>query len=388
VGARPRLEDLASDGDPRVVGIVEDISLERQALEHVEKARQLAEEASTAKTLFLANLSHGTVRYTHLLQGILVDSLACAEIRTPLQGILGMLELLDSTSMSPAQRDNLHIAKRSADHMLSLVNDLLDVVRIEQGKLEICPARFSLHDYLDYLSSSFARNAEARGNNYTCRLSPDLPAVVVGDKDRMAQVLNNVVGNALKFTPPGGHVTLTVSRPSREMVRERLPPAALECGDAHMLCVLLEVSDTGIGIPTDKLPHIFDAFYQVDPAHTKKYAGLGMGLKICSELVRSVSLIPLLLCHIFGEDLLTIPGRTHTTAHAHLHSMMNGRIWVDSTPGQGTTFHVLLPFAQPTREQEEERERDRAEADGPGDVGNKSLGTPHPFPFTEQAVSI
>jgi signal transduction histidine kinase len=212
-----------------------------------------------------------------------------------------MLELLDSSPMGAMQRDNLHIAKRSADHMLFLVNDLLDVVRIEKGKLEICPARFSLHDYLDYLSSSFARNAGTRGLHYESRLAPGLPDVVVGDKDRLAQVLSNILNNALKFTPPGGHVTLTTSRPTRELVRERLAETQQQrqkrCGDAGEGWVLFEVSDTGIGIPQDKLPHIFDAFYQVDPAHTKKYAGLGMGLKICYELVGSVPTSHLLLHH-------------------------------------------------------------------------------------------
>jgi signal transduction histidine kinase len=232
-----------------------------------------------------------------------------------------MLELLDATQMSATQRDNLHIAKRSADHLLFLVNDLLDVVRIEKGKLEICPAPFSLRGYLDSLSLSFACHAESCNIHYVSRLGQDLPDVVVGDKDRLSQVLNNIVGNALKFTPPGGTVTLAVSRPSRDLVRlHGLAPDYLivdsdddydsdvdgneEGGEREEgeggeegrggrgdKCLLFEVSDTGIGIPHDKLEHIFEAFYQVDPAHTKKYAGLGMGLKITSELVR------------FAEDL-------------------------------------------------------------------------------------
>ena len=129
-------------------------------------------------------------------------------------------------------------------------------------------------------------------------IAPGLPDVVVGDKDRLAQVLSNILNNALKFTPPGGHVTLAASRPTRGLVRERLAPPAdtaatqqqkqKRCGGGEDW-VLFEVSDTGIGVPQDKLPRIFDAFYQVDPAHTKKYAGLGMGLKICHELVGSVS---------------------------------------------------------------------------------------------------
>ncbi len=238
-----------------------------------------------------------------------------------------MLELLDSSPLGAMQRDNLRIAKRSADHMLFLVNDLLDVVRIEKGKLEICPARFSLHDYLDYLSSSFARSAETRGLHYESRLAPGLPDVVVGDKDRLAQVLSNILNNALKFTPPGGHVTLAASRPTRGLVRERLAPPAdtaatqqqkqKRCGGGEDW-VLFEVSDTGIGVPQDKLPRIFDAFYQVDPAHTKKYAGLGMGLKICHELVGSVSTTTASSC-----------SRTDTTHNRTRHTTRTREWWAD-----------------------------------------------------------
>jgi signal transduction histidine kinase len=213
-----------------------------------------------------------------------------------------MLELLDSTSMAPDQRDNLQIAKRSAEHMLFLVNDLLDVVRIERGKLEICPARFSLREDLEHLWSRFAHSSESHGVDFDVSLSPDLPDIVVGDTHRLAQVLDNILGNAFKFTSRGGRVTFTASLPTTD-VYQRLGRSPDDMEQQQQRWVLFSVADTGIGITADKLPHIFDAFYQVDAVHTKKYAGLGMGLKICSELVTFafplVSFRFLLLLHFF-----------------------------------------------------------------------------------------
>lgn len=194
-----------------------------------------------------------------------------------------MLELLESAPMAPDQRDNLLIAKRSAEHMLFLVNDLLDVVRIERGKLEICPERFSLREDLEHLWSRFAHSSESHGVDFDVNLSPDLPDIVVGDKHRLAQVLDNILNNAFKFTSRGGRVTFTASLPTADVYRRlgRSPDGM----EQQQQWVLFSVADTGIGITADKLPHIFDAFYQVDAVHTKKYAGLGMGLKICSELI-------------------------------------------------------------------------------------------------------
>ena len=267
------------------VGISRDITERMHAIEALELAKAAADQANLAKSQFLANMSH--------------------EIRTPMSAIVGMTELLIDCGLTPEQREFAEIIQKAGNSLLAMISDILDFSKIEAGKLGLESIPFDLSLALEDVSELHAPNAEARGLELIHRLAPGTPVRVVGDPGRLRQVLNNLVGNAIKFTP-SGHILIDVS--------------CIKIADSHAV-LRIAVEDTGIGIADDKLGAIFDKFTQADSSTTREYGGTGLGLAICKEI-----------------------------AHA-----MGGSLSVTSTHGSGSSFVLTISLPIDAAPQEERR---------------------------------
>ena len=246
----------------------------RQEVERRLHAQEVAEEASRAKSTFLANMSH--------------------EIRTPMNGVLGMIELLRASPLAVDQRRLAETAHRSAEALLAVINDVLDFSKVEAGHLQLDERPFDPRDLADDVCALLAALAHDKGLEIVCRASAAVPALVVGDPDRVRQVLTNVLGNAVKFTARGDVVVSLDAEP--------VP------GSRHQVMLRVAVADSGPGIAPDIAPRIFDAFQQGDPSLTRRHGGTGLGLAIARRLVER----------------------------------MGGEITVTSAPGQGAEFRFSL----------------------------------------------
>ena len=258
-----------------------DITPRKQAEDDLRRAKEAAEAASQAKSEFLANISH--------------------EFRTPMNGILGMTELILDTEINPEQREYLEMVKTSADSLLHLLSDILDFSKVEAGKLELVDHEFALAPSLAETLQVMRFRAQQKGIELLWRVDPNVPERVIGDATRLRQVLVNLVGNAIKFTARG---EVRVDVETQEQREDRV-------------ILHFRVTDSGIGIAKEKQSMIFEAFTQVDSSTTRNYGGTGLGLAITTRLV----------------------------------TLMEGKLWVESEWGQGSTFHFTVTFGLVQQEQ-------------------------------------
>ena len=269
-GSTARLLGDWTDMREKNNSLIERLRAERR---EADEAREIARLAGQAKANFLATMSH--------------------EIRTPMNGVLGMAQLLKRSAHDEEQRRQVETLIHSGEFLMSILNDILDISKIDAGRLELAEETEDLHRLFDSLARLWRPTAQEKGLFLDFRVGPSVPAFVTLDARRVRQILFNLIGNALKFTAEGG-VTVTV---------------AAEPLDAGKVSLRIAVDDTGIGIDPAVLPTLFERFSQADQSTSRRFGGAGLGLAISRQLSE----------------------------------LMDGDLWVESRPGQGATFHLVLP---------------------------------------------
>jgi len=265
--------------DPACLLTVFDITQIKDIQKSLQEAIASAEEANQVKSRFLANMSH--------------------EIRNPLNAMFGMIDLTLDTPLTPEQRDYLNVIKESAGSLLSLLNSLLDLSKLEAGRLTMEQSPFDLRLLVEGTVETMAIQAQRKQLELLCHIKPDVPTALTGDPVRLRQIIINLVGNAIKFTNEG-----------EILIRIECAPCP-EPDDTMPICLRFTVSDTGIGIPEQKQKQVFESFVQAEEAHSYKFGGAGLGLSIVKQLVE----------------------------------LMQGEIRVKSEVNQGSTFHFTARFA-------------------------------------------
>ena len=263
------------EGRQAVQVIARDITARKRVEETINRAKEQAEAANRAKSEFLANISH--------------------EIRTPINGVLGMMDLVLETELDPQQKEYMEMARSSAQSLLALLNDMLDFSKIEAGRLDLEPVDLSIQQCLDGAVRTLAVRAREKGLELNTQVEPEVPDRLVGDPVRLRQIILNLLENAIKFTD-FGRVTVLVE---------------LEEVTDSKVGLHFQVKDTGIGIADDKKEWIFETFRQADGSTRRRFGGTGLGLAICARLV----------------------------------ALMGGRVWVESKLGEGSTFHFTATLA-------------------------------------------
>jgi PAS domain S-box-containing protein len=276
-----RIVERDEEGNPlRMIGVHIDIEVLKEREEQLRIAKRAAERSAQAKGEFLANMSH--------------------EIRTPMNGVLGMTELLLESRLDEDQFDLASTAHRSAESLLAVINDILDFSKIEAGKIELAPVDFNLYRFFEEVDSLHRIRFGQKDLSLVWKIDDHVPQDLRGDTGRLRQVLVNLVGNALKFTPAGGAVILQVEKVA---------------AGSSATTLRFSVTDTGIGVPKEKQAKIFEAFEQADSSTTRQYGGTGLGLAISARLVE----------------------------------LMGGQIGLESKEGAGTVFFFTADFELPLK---------------------------------------
>jgi len=271
-----------------VIGVASDITIHKLAEEELTKAKQYAEDVAKMKEQFLANMSH--------------------EIRTPMNGIMGLTRILLGTSVSDEQFRYLRSIKTCSDNLLVIINDILDLSKIEAGKMNFEKVAFSLEDIINHTFELFEPKANEKNISLNYEIDKSVPVAILGDPTRLSQVTNNLVSNAIKFTNTGGVAVHIKIRSERK----------------ESLTIDFEVTDSGIGIPESSLSSIFESFTQASNDTTRKFGGTGLGLTIVKKLIE----------------------------------LQGGKIGVRSTVGKGTTFYFHLSFGRASESEIERASRD------------------------------
>jgi len=269
---------IAEDGTVTgIAAVITDISAQKRIAENLDRARLAAEAAVHAKSIFLANMSH--------------------ELRTPLNGVVGMASLLENTALDAKQRRFVRTLKSSAEALITLINDVLDLSKAEAGKLELERTPFDLRKELEQVIGLFGARANDKSIEIAAHIARDVPPTIHGDPVRLRQVLGNLVNNAVKFTESGAVLLAVTTAPT----------------DGRDCVLEFSVTDTGLGIAPEEQARIFEAFEQADGSVTRKFGGTGLGLAISRQLVE----------------------------------LMHGTMGLESEPGRGSRFSFRIPVGVP-----------------------------------------